>query len=203
MQHPLAVLAELAVRGVLQVDAPEQLFRARRDAPLRHAVQAPVESQHFAAAEPVVKPEVLGQEAHLRARAAMTERRAEQLAVAGGRLDQPQEHLERRGLARAVRPQESEHLAPADLERQLRNRYLGAELLAEAAGLDDGAAHAPPGRCGAPRIAAGITAPTRPSAGLPCRRGRSSARTPDRARTTRAPSPRDCAPRRVLCRRTS
>ena len=47
---------------------------------------------------------------------------AEHARIAGGRVEQPAEHLQRCRLARAVRPQEADDLTLGDLERDIPNR---------------------------------------------------------------------------------
>jgi hypothetical protein len=77
-----------------------------------------VKAQQFAPGQPVVEAEVLRQEADLRARAHVAERRAEHRRLAAARRHEPEEHLERRRLAGAVRPEKAEHLPrPTDRER--------------------------------------------------------------------------------------
>ena len=83
-----------------------------------------------------MKAEVLRKESDLRARAPRAERRTENRARAAGRIDQAEQQLERRRLARAVRPEETEHLAAPDRERQIRNRNGAVEMLAQRLGLD-------------------------------------------------------------------
>src|SRR5207245_10110603 len=48
--------------------------------------------------------------------------------LAGRRVEQAREHLERRGLARAVRAEESDHLACLDAEGDARDRVPCAAL---------------------------------------------------------------------------
>ena len=52
--------------------------------------------------------------------------RSRALALAGGGIEQAGEHLERGGLARAVGPQETDHLARLDGERDLVHGFDGA-----------------------------------------------------------------------------
>ena len=59
LEHALAVLAQRTVRRIEQVDPREQLFGARTDLRVLHAVQPAVEVEQLASAEPVVKPKVL------------------------------------------------------------------------------------------------------------------------------------------------
>ena len=56
------------------------------------------------------------------------------LAAAGG--DQPQEHLDRGGLAGAVGAQEAEHLAALDAQREVFDGHFAVEDLAQVVGFD-------------------------------------------------------------------
>ena len=69
-------------------------------------------------------------------------RLAEQARLAGGGVDQAEQHPQARGLARAVRAEQSADLTLLDLEAQVVDReHARAEALREAADLDDRLAH--------------------------------------------------------------
>src|SRR6185312_16584401 len=90
-----------------------------------------MDAQEFAAREAIVEAEMLRQEAHPRTCQPIAERRAEERRAAARGLDEPEQHLHRRGLASPVRPEKSEDFAAADAQRKIRNRNVRAELLAQ------------------------------------------------------------------------
>ena len=176
LEHALAVAAQRAIGGVQQVDARQQPIDAGVQRDAAQPIEPPVEPQQLGRGERVVKAEMLGKKADARADRAIAERRAQHVPRAGRRRDQRQQHLDRRGLAGAVRPEKAEDLAGAHLQRQIGHREGVAELLAQGVGLDHPRT--------LPRLA--ISAPSlpwpAPVPSAPC----SAGRTHDRA-STRAP----------------
>src|SRR2546430_4697943 len=83
-----------------------------------HAVEAAMQPEKLGGREPVVKAEVLGQEADLAAGLDVSNRMAEEQGVPGGRRHQAEQHFDRGALARSIRAQEPEDLTATHLERQ-------------------------------------------------------------------------------------
>ena len=75
-------------------------------------------------------------------RATRPNRLPEEARVAGGGMDQPEQHPERGGLPGAVRAEQSADLALLDAEAEVVDREHALELFREAAYLDDRLAHA-------------------------------------------------------------
>jgi hypothetical protein len=132
----LAIAAQWAIGRVDQVHACQQPVDAgvQRYAP--QSIEAAVESQQFSRGERFVKAEMLGKKANARADCAIAERSAEHTSRAGRRLDQRQQHFDRRGFAGAVRPEEPEDLALTHVEGEIRHGDGGTELLAQPLSLD-------------------------------------------------------------------
>jgi len=97
-----------------QIDAHEQFVDARGERRTGHSVEPAVELEQLAPAQPVVEAEVLGQESQLGTRVAVAERRAEHGGVPRARGHQPEQHLQRRRLARTVRAEIAEDVATVD-----------------------------------------------------------------------------------------
>ena len=118
--HALRERPDQVVGPVGQPDGVERrvdLGRARPDD--GRSGQRAVEREHLAGAQPRLVAEQLGQVADAPARLPVAERCAEHgAAVAGGRPGETEQQLDRGGLARAVRPEEAEHLAALDAHRQ-------------------------------------------------------------------------------------
>ena len=137
LQHALAVAAQRAIGRIDEVHAGQQSIDAGVQRAASQPIEAAVKPQQLRRRERVVKTEMLGKKADARARRAIAERGAEHLSRAGCRLDQRQQHLDRGGLAGAVRPEEPEDLARTHAERQIRHGDGGTELLAQLLGLDN------------------------------------------------------------------
>ena len=109
--------ALLEVRAWDAVDRPVQLERVDdRDVPLQ--LVALTHDQRHPAEERVV---------------ALPRCEAEGVRLAARRMEQPRQHLERRGLAGAVRPEEADDLARLDLERDAGHGFDRLRLPAEEA----------------------------------------------------------------------
>ena len=126
-------LGEVAVRQADQFEHPRAL-RPPRGA--REARQLAVDAQHLAAAEPRLVPEQLGQVADSAADRDLAQRAAEHPALAAGRIDQAQQELDGGRLARAVGPEEPEHLAARHGHREPGERDRAAEVLLELHAVD-------------------------------------------------------------------
>src|SRR5690349_2129060 len=100
-----------------------------------------MKAHQLAGGQRVVEPAVLGEEANACARRAAADRLAEHLGVALVGRDEGQQHLDRRGLAGAVRSEEAEDLSGIDGERQVIDGKRLAKRLAEPAGVDDASGH--------------------------------------------------------------
>ena len=144
--HALAVLAQALIARLGELHPAEQSLQGLLERRAAEAQEAPVEPQQLAAAQPLVKGEVLGQVAHAGTGPRGADRRPEQTAAPRRRVDEAEEHLDRGRLARPVRPQEAEDLAPRHGQGEVPNRDLGAEVLAERLGLEGGVGHGLPDR---------------------------------------------------------
>ena len=136
LKHALAVAAQRAIGRVEQVDACQQPIDAGVQRNAAQTIEPAVKPQQLGRGERVVKAKVFGKKADARAGRAIAERCAQHVPRAGRRLDQRQQHLDRRGLAGAVRAEEPEDLAGAHAQRQIGHRERRAELLAQRVGLD-------------------------------------------------------------------
>ena len=104
----------------------------------RQARQLGVQHQDLVGREPGLVAEQLGEVADAPARLAVPDRSPEHLAVARGPPRQPEEQLDGGGLARAVRPEEAEHLAGLDAQVERLEPDGVPVHLAQALGLDGG-----------------------------------------------------------------
>src|SRR5262249_13022741 len=103
----------------------------------RHPGERPVQLEQLGRREPIIESEILGEEADLPPRRDVADRRPERVRLAPRRVDESQQHLDRRALARAIRTEEPEDLTAKYGETQVADRDAAAELLAQAVGLDD------------------------------------------------------------------
>src|SRR4029077_14204429 len=100
--------------------------------------QLAVKGQDLPGRQPALVAEKLGEIADLPARVEVSDRPAEEPALARGWCDEPQEQLDRGGLARPVGTEEPEHLASWHGHRESRERHRLAESLRQLDGLDGG-----------------------------------------------------------------
>ena len=107
---PFDIAPTLVAAGVARA-RPSSSSSARSPAPPSGVRQALVKLEQLVGAEPVGKPEQLGQVADAAARLQRSRRRAEHLDLATGRAHQPAGDLHQRGLARPVGPQQAHELA--------------------------------------------------------------------------------------------
>jgi hypothetical protein len=110
----------------------------------------PVEPQEFLARKPVVKAEQFWQKAEFASHLEVLNRTTQDARRAGRWMAQPQEHLDRRGFARTVRPEKPKNLTSGHLERQVRDGDMVGKGFVQVRGLN-GERHAgrlPRGRTG-------------------------------------------------------
>ena len=162
--HAARELAGEAVAERAEVREREEPLEARRALGSRHPVEVGVEAEVLLDREVGVEAEALRHvgDAVLDRLGVAGDRDAGEDRVAGGGPQHAGEHAQRRGLAGAVRPDEAEQLAAADLEAQILDRG----QLAEAAGEPLGADHRPVGHWALSRGASTGTS-RRTSAGSP------------------------------------
>src|SRR4029079_15734849 len=94
----------------------EPVSRARARLAGGEAGESAGELEVFESAQVVVEVRLFRQESQARAARGLFDRNTEEPRTAGARLDEAGEELERRGLPRAVRSQQSHDLARADLQ---------------------------------------------------------------------------------------
>ena len=119
--HALRELADEVARPVGEADHPEAPRRRRPGgAPRGMPIELGVERQHLARLEPRLVAEQLRQVADLAAGREVAHRGAEHLGGARRRAGQPEQQLDGRRLAGAVRTEEAEDLAAPDGHGQAR-----------------------------------------------------------------------------------
>ena len=79
---------------------------------------------------------MFGEKADAGARCDIAQPRGEHLRGACGRRDQAKQHLDRGGLARAVRPEKAKDLAASDPQREVGDGGLFSELLPQSVRLN-------------------------------------------------------------------
>ncbi len=140
--HALREAAGPVVGAVGEADEGEDPLDLRAPVLPRQPGELRVEGQHLARGQPGLVAEQLGQIAHAASRLAVADRAAEDLARPCRRPREPEEELDRRGLAGAVGTEEAEHLARVDAEVEVVEGDGPAVDLAQAMGLDRGGRHA-------------------------------------------------------------
>ena len=95
-----------------------------------------MQAEDLAGRQQRLEAEQLGEISDLPPRLAIAQRRAEHQRLAPGGTRQPEQELDHRGLARAVRSEEAEDLSPLHRHRQRVNRERVAEPLAQSDGVD-------------------------------------------------------------------
>ncbi len=100
-----------------------------------------MDTQELAPRQRIVESKVFRQEADARSRAPVADGRPEHRGAATRRWHEPEEHLDRGGLAGTVRAEEAEHFAASDVERQIRDGEIRAEMLTQLARLDRRSRH--------------------------------------------------------------
>src|SRR6516165_8921285 len=83
--------------------------------------EAAVKRKEFGGGQPVVEAEVFGEEADLATDLDAREGLIEDLGLAGTGFDEAEHHLDGGALAGAIRAEEAEDFAAADLERKATN----------------------------------------------------------------------------------
>ena len=120
--HAVREALDQLVAPAAQLEQIEHLADARLDGAVVHAVEAAVEAQELAGGELLVDERPVGDEAERRLR--RLGRRRQVVAVdedpAGGGLEQPGDHPDRRGLAGAVGAEEAVDLPRRHVERRRR-----------------------------------------------------------------------------------
>ena len=86
-------MAQLLVAVWSEADQVQELRHARAQSCSGHSVEPAVQPEKLGGREPVVKAEVLGQEADLAAGLDVSYRMAEEQGVPGGRRHEAQQHL--------------------------------------------------------------------------------------------------------------
>jgi len=116
--HPAGELRHEVVAAVAQVDELEHARDALVDLAAGHAVEHRVEAEVLLRREPVVEGLVLEDEADVAAHRLRSCRnvKAGDRDAPGRRPQERAQHVDRRRLAGAIRPQEREHLALTDIE---------------------------------------------------------------------------------------
>ena len=117
--HPLRERADRVVGSIDQSDEGERLVDCRGPPAGRDAGELGVKTQHLAGMEPRLVAELLGQVADRGARPTVTQRRAEDLPGSRTRTHEAEEQLDGRGLAGAVRTEQTEQLAAPDGQAQI------------------------------------------------------------------------------------
>ena len=197
--HAAAQAAGQSVEEALHPEHGQVALPAPRDLGPGHAPQLADVAQVLGHAQVRVQAERLGEIAHVLARRAR--RSAEQLGLAGGGLHHAAQDLERRGLARPVRPDEPEDLAHLHLEVDAAHRLGGAVALGQAPRPDRGCGRlARPAHRGTLTGAPGARATPRPRRGSPRRPACPASRSPPRrAGGASRPPPASPGPRGSTC----
>ena len=112
--HALGELADRVVRAVRQPDPVERLLDRAGATADRHVREPGMQREDFTGGQPGLVPEELGQVADLRADGSVAEGSSKDAARAPGGSGQAQQQLDRRRLARTVRPEETDELAAPD-----------------------------------------------------------------------------------------
>ena len=142
--HALGEFADRARARLRQSHHVQQLLRALLSFAGREVKEMPEEIQRLVRVEEAIQIRFLRQITDARLGGDVARRLAEDLNVAARGIEQAQEQLHRRGFPRAIRPEQSEHLALAHLEIHAIDRArLGPppeilEDLGQAADGDDG-----------------------------------------------------------------
>ena len=128
--HAVRVVADLGPGPLSQADGLQDLVDPRF---VHAAVQRAEEPQVPASAHVQVESGDLDEPADVPQRLAPVVRHAmvEDLGVPAGRVDEPHDHADGRGLAGSVRPQEPEDVAPAHREVEAVDRSYPFEALRE------------------------------------------------------------------------
>ena len=141
--HALGELAHGARPRVAEADHLDELLRALLPVTGVEREEVAEEIERLARAEIAVEVALLGQVADARLGLHVARRFAEDGDLALGRVEQAEQHLDGRGFAGTVRPEQPEHLAAAHLEVDVVDRArLGPspeilEDLGQADGTDD------------------------------------------------------------------
>ncbi len=113
LPHAVRVAANPVLRAIAQLDRLEHLVDARRRRP---AVEVGEQAQVATAGEVRIEPRSFHEAGNAVERPGPELERiaAEQPRVSRSRTNQPEQHAERRGLPRSVRPEVAEHVAALD-----------------------------------------------------------------------------------------
>ncbi len=136
LRHPLAVFAQGPVFGICQVHPHQQLIDAPLERHAAHPMQPAVKSQQLPSRQGVMEAEMLRKETDTGPDAAFSQGRAEHEAASAAGCHEPQQQLQRGGLAGTVGSEEPEYLPATDGQRQVGHSHGGTELLAQGARLD-------------------------------------------------------------------
>jgi hypothetical protein len=141
LHHALRVRADRPARCVQQIDAREEYVRARPPVGGAKPQKPRVQMKQLEPGQPLLEPEVLGQESDPRPGAPIAERRAEHPCRSRRRRHETEQHLDRGRLPRSVRAEKAEDLPPVHNQGEVLHGGLLAEALPEHACLDDGFGH--------------------------------------------------------------
>jgi hypothetical protein len=134
--HALREVVDGIVGAVGEADLVERLGGGGRPLARGHAGKFGVECQDLACPEPGLVAEQFRQVADAGAGRAIANRGAEDLAGPARGAHEPQDELDRRGLARPVRSEQAHQLAAADSQAQGVERGRPAVSLGDAVELD-------------------------------------------------------------------
>ena len=136
LQHAFRKAAEAAVAMRGEADEIEISGNTVAELGRSESAEAAMKREQFGGGEPVVKAKILRKETDLAANFYARKRVIENLGVTATRFDETEQHLDGGAFAGAIRAEEAEDLAAADLKRKATNGNLGAEDLAKAMGFD-------------------------------------------------------------------
>jgi hypothetical protein len=136
--HALGESTHPVAGPLAQPDPLEGLLDGVVPGGLRDAPESCVEPEDLAPVEPGLIPEELGQVADAGTGGSVPERGAQDGAGTESRSDEAEEELDGGGLAGAVRAEQTEELASADLEVEAVQRRRPAEALDHVPELDRG-----------------------------------------------------------------
>jgi hypothetical protein len=136
LQHAFRKAAEAAVAMRGEADEIEISGNTVAELGRSDSAEAAMKREEFGGGQPVVETKLLRKETDLAANFDARKGVIQDLGVTATRLDEAEQHLDGGAFAGAIRAEEPEDFAAADLKRKAANGDLGAEDLAKAMGFD-------------------------------------------------------------------